>query len=443
MHRWKTKTVCMFSDGDAKLELIPLGVTLNVSIKIGHDDAAGYNFLYAYLDLELPVGIPLWATGAALYGVSGLNGLNVLPTATNNDWYGWYAGPPEKFSVTDSEKWKPMQGGQAFGAGMVLGALFDAGHVVSAKALFALVLPGPVILVNGKANFLQVAPELSDPNSEGAFDMLAVLDANAGFLQMNIDAGWSARNLIDIAASAEAYFDFSNPANWHFYLGKKKPDSDRIRAYLVALFHADAYLMITMDGIKTGFGVDWGQDWKFGPVKVILQSTVAADGKISWQPAQLKGSLSLAGNFDVAAAGFETGLNASATLSGEYPTPYQVLGDLELTVKLPFPLKDLHETMVLDWKEVVIHRQKIPSDYLALSILSWMRPGNSAAHRRNWTRHPLISIRDLWCLWMGGLRWCSIVPSRMSRAESTSSMWLFIQEGRGSAITFSITRFMK
>ena len=338
-------------NGDAKLELIPLGVSLDASLKIGHDDAAGYNFLYAYLDLELPVGVPLWATGAALYGVSGLNGLNVLPAATNNDWYGWYAGSPDKFNVTNSEKWKPAQGGQAFGAGMVLGTLFDAGHVVSVKALFALVLPGPVIFLNGKANFLQVPPQLSDPASEGAFDMLAVLDANAGFLQMNIDAGWSARNLIDIAASAEAYFDFNNPANWHFYLGKKKPDSDRIRAYLVALFHADAYLMISMDGIKAGFGVDWGQDWKFGPVKLILQSSIAADGNISWQPAQLKGSLSLAGNFDVAVAGFETGLNASATLSGKSPTPYQVRGDLDLSVKLPFPLKDLHEAIVLEWKE--------------------------------------------------------------------------------------------
>src|SRR5262249_24846901 len=78
---------------------------------------------------------------------------------------------------------------------------------------------------------------------------------------------------------------------------------------------------------------------------------VAADGKISWQPSQLKGSLSLAGNFDIAVAGFETGLNASATLSGKSPTPYQVRGDLELTVKLPFPLKDLNESIDLEWEE--------------------------------------------------------------------------------------------
>ena len=104
-------------NGDAKLELIPLGVALDAAIKIGHNDAAGYNFLYAYLDLELPVGVPLWATGAALYGVSGLNGLNVLPAATNNDWYGWYAASPDKFNVTNSEKWKPVQGDRHLGQG--------------------------------------------------------------------------------------------------------------------------------------------------------------------------------------------------------------------------------------------------------------------------------------------------------------------------------------
>ena len=58
--------------------------------------------------------------------------------------------------------------------------------------------------------------------------------------------------MIDIAASAEAYFDFASPRNWHFYLGQDEPEDRRIRAELLSLLHGDAYLMIDSDGIATG-----------------------------------------------------------------------------------------------------------------------------------------------------------------------------------------------
>jgi hypothetical protein len=354
--------------GDAKLSLLPLGIGLDASLKIGHDTEADFNYLYTFLSLQLPIGIPLWATGAAIYGLSGLYGMNVSPTTRQGDWYGWYLDEP-KFDVTNTDKWAGELDGRAFGAGLVLGTLFDGGRVVSAKALFAMVLPGPTILLDGKANVLQLPPELTDASSEGIFDALAVLDAQAGNLQLDINAGWNLAKVVDINASAEAYFDFASPRNWHLYLGQDKPDDRRIRAYVISLFHADAYLMIDSHGIAEGFGVNWGEDWRFGPVRIVARAWIEAGAGITWQPPQLEGSLSLGGEFEVSIAGFGVGLAVEASLSGKAPTLYWVKGDLHLQVKLPVPIKDLNEDILLEWKQDEIPPSEDPFKTIGLEHL--------------------------------------------------------------------------
>lgn len=340
-----------YFQGNANLDIIPIGIHIDASMKIGSNLADGYRYLYTYMDLNLPIGIPLFATGAAIYGFSGLYGMNVGPSAQNSDWYGWYAGPPEPFNVTHSGKWIGENDGKALGAGLTIGTLFDAGRVVSAKGLFALILPGPVIILHGMANLLQMPPDVNEPSSQGVFNMLAVLDMLAGSIQLNIDAGWGKPNVLDIAASGEAYFDFANPGNWHFHLGKDEPADRRIRAYMLSLFQADAYLMIDRDGIATGASISWGIDWKFGPVKVVLRAWIGGDAAITWQPAQLEGRLYVGGEFEVSIAGFGVGIGAEAELSGAAPTAYCVRGTLYLRVKLPTPIKDLEEDILLEWKK--------------------------------------------------------------------------------------------
>ena len=170
-------------------------------------------------------------------------------------------------------------------------------------------------------------------------------------MQVDIDAGWQQAQVLDINASAEAYFNFSNPRLWHLYLGQDTPEDKRIRASALGLFSADAYLMIDSQGIASGFGVSWGEDWKFGPVKVVLKSWIEAAAAITYQPPQLEGSLSMGGDYEVSVAGFGVGIAMEATLSAKAPTLYWVKGRLDLDIKLPVPLKDLHEQILLEWKE--------------------------------------------------------------------------------------------
>ncbi len=353
--------------GNADLALLPLGIRLDASLKIGRNLEQDYKFVYAYLDLTLPVGLPLFATGAALYGFSGLYGVNVGPSAQDGDWYGWYAGPPAPLDVTHSDKWISAADGNAVGAGMTLGTLFDLGRAVSVKSLFALVLPGPVILLQGKANFLQTPPDPEDPTSEGVLSAFAVLDTTAGSLQLAIDAGWSLGQVVDIAATADAYFEFPDPRNWHLYLGQDQPEDRRIRASLLALLHGDAYLMIDGEGIATGAAISWGDEWKFGPVVVTLRAWIGAQAAIEWQPAQLEGSLNLGGEFAISVAGFGAGLSVEALLAAKAPTLYWVRGELGVVVKLPWPLDDIEESIVLEWREEATPPSEDPFESISLA----------------------------------------------------------------------------
>src|SRR5699024_5408027 len=126
---------------------------------------------------------------------------------------------------TGLDKWTDKQDSLAFGAGMTLGTAADSGYLVSAKTLFALILPGPIVLIEGKANLLDTRPS-HDGVGEGAFGALAVIDNRAGEILMNVDAAYkidSAGRVLDIQAGAEAFFDYHQSNNWHFYLGRNDP----------------------------------------------------------------------------------------------------------------------------------------------------------------------------------------------------------------------------
>ncbi len=340
-----------FFRGDLSARIVPLEVAIDGGVLVGQNtDSDPFNYLYLYLGVELPVGIPLGSTGAALYGFSGMFGVNVRPARDEDDWYLWYSEQSPAFDVQSSLKWGSERDAYAIGAGMTVGTVFDTGYSVSAKALLALLMPGPVVMLHGMANILQVKPELEGA-SEGTLNMLSVLDGNAGTFQMNIDAGWGVPKIVDVEAAAEAFFDFARPAEWHVWIGKDTPESERVRADVLALLHADTYLMLDAAGARQGFGVTLGQSWEFGPVALTLRAWMSAQAELSWRPAHVSGSIGMGGEFELAVAGFSLGVSVEANLSGESPTIYSVGGELTVRVDLPTPLHDFERTIDFYWEE--------------------------------------------------------------------------------------------
>jgi hypothetical protein len=355
-----TATGARLFTGGLGLGLDALDVGIDAGITVGRlpDDT----FVLVTLGVNVP--IPIAATGAALYGLQGLFAMNMSPVVTNGgwpidaapptvpkgDWYGWYKTVPPVFAVDEPAKWSPDPGAWAFGAGLTIGTLPDAGFSVNTKALLVVLLSGPVVLLEGKADIFKVPPQLSGA-TEGTLSLLAAVDGRAGTLQLGIDAQWSLVKVIEIAASTDAFFDFDRPEAWHLWLGQKTPESARIRADYLALWHADAWLMLDATGVNTGLGVGFGDAWTFGPARLVLEAWIGGEASLSTRPPQLAGQLAIGGEAAVSVGPFGTGIRVDAALSGESFAPYEVKGTLAVVVDVPKPFKDLDVEIALEWSQ--------------------------------------------------------------------------------------------
>ena len=290
---------------------------------------------------------------------------------------------------------------------MSIGTLFDAGWSVSTKALLVVLLPGPVLLVEGKADLFKVPTQLGSATEEGTLSLLAALDGRAGTLELGIDAAWELARVLDIAAGTEAFFDFDRPDAWHLWIGQETPNSARIRADVLALFHADAWLMLDAGGIASGLGVSWGDSWKFGPVRLTLSSWIEARAALSRRPAQLSGSLSLGGEMSVHTGPFGIGIAVEAGLDGQSLTPYLVAGTLSVVVELPKPFKDLDLDVGLEWRSDASQRSRTPGRRRSWSTNAALRAGGRRSAAAPPTTPPPTRR---WYRWMPTS--CSPSPSR-------------------------------
>ena len=344
--------------GGVKLTLYSLNLEIDAEILVIR--TGGMTAFYVYVNSDFPAGIPLASTGVALYGLGGLVGQNVAPNKTAEEaWYeNWYKGKrlegdPQEPGVASSAKWDPESGSMAFGAGVTVGTVSDNGFAVNGKLLLVLILPGPVILLEGRANLLTERSKLSG-TAEPTFEALAVLDGRAGQFFLNVAAHYkkdSEGRIVDIRAGAEAFFDYHRADAWHLYLGQDEPRDKRIRAAVLSLFHADSYFMLTGRDLRFGFWVGFDESWRFGPLTAGLSAWIAADAAVSWKPVHVHGQLQLHGAFELSAFGVGLSVGVDARIAADAPTPYHVLADLHVELGLPWPLPDLEATVGLEWGE--------------------------------------------------------------------------------------------
>ena len=133
-----------------KLSLDSVGLAIDVGIMVGRMNDGTF-FFYLYIGVDLPVGIPLFSTGAAIYGFAGLLAVNLQPARVADEhwYYGYYKRSP--VGVTPPEKWAVKRDAFAVGVGTTIGSMPDTGYAISAKVLLILSLPGPRILLQARA----------------------------------------------------------------------------------------------------------------------------------------------------------------------------------------------------------------------------------------------------------------------------------------------------
>ena len=351
-------------DGQIKLRLNSIKMDVEGQLVIGSVAATattpGYKFFAIYVGVELTTGIPLASTGLGLFGFAGLLAIGMEPDKhADEPWYGiapsegWYKRGT--VGVSDLTKWRNQDGSMAFGAGVTLGTYSDNGFTFNGKVLLAIVFPGPIVLLEGKANLLKDRAKLS--SGEPMFRSLAVLDNRAGSLLIGLDVKYqydkNEGKVIKIGAGTEAYYKFSDPMAWHIYLGENEPRERRIQARILSLFDANAYLMLDARKLAMGSWVGLDRNWQYGPLSVKLQAWMENNAILSFKPAHLHGDLWAHGAVELAALGFGMGLTIDARLEADVRTPFHVLGEFDVEFRLPWPLKKKHfdAHVKLEWPE--------------------------------------------------------------------------------------------
>lgn len=371
-------------DGDISLELLALGLTIDGTLVIGTavpQSGPRYRFFAIYLDVELPVGIPLGSTGVSLYGFAGLFANNMEPDRhAAEPWYGigtagWYHRP--EVGVTDLKaKWRNERRSLGFGAGVTLGTGSDNGFTFAGKVLLLVIFPGPIIMLQGKANLLKERAKLSD---EALFRSLTVLDFRSDTFLMGLDAQYKTGDsgeLIDLKVGAEAFFDFKDPLAWYIHLGEKEPRERRIRASLFRIFEANSYLMIDAHQLATGAWVGFGKSWSFGPVGLVMEAWIEGNAAISWKPAHFHGDLWLHGALAIRVFKFRLGLMVDAAISADVFKPFHVKAEIAASIDLPRPFKSRSVKAVLEWgpdhgiPPVPLPLQEVAIEHL-LSTTTW------------------------------------------------------------------------
>ena len=362
-------------NGNLKLTIDDLGVEVDASLVVGDQNGTLYFFLS--LQMDLPAGIPLFITGLGIYGFAGLIAINMAPNRQpDQDWYsGWYKGSP--IGVTDGSKWMPQDGAVALGLGTTIGTEADDGFSCSAKALLVIVLPGPDLIIQGKASFLSIRPGALSPD-EGTLDALFVLDVPDCLFQADIAATYQIPLLLNIGGGAEVAASWApTPPTvpkdlWHFYLGTK---TTPLKATILGVFNADAYLMLSKNnGLIIGgdFGVSAKVD--FGIAKAWYAWTMSGFATLNTNPDQFDASLTLSGSAGLNAFGVGMSIALSANVEAQGPKPWKIVVDLKLEIKI-----DLFFTH-LDFKcDLSLTWQQAASQSLVTPIVSAIASDNLVA----------------------------------------------------------------
>lgn len=345
--------------GELKLNLPTIDLKIDAVVVFGSDrnkqTLKRYKYFALYADGEFGTGIPLLNTGIALKGIAALFSVNYAPDKPDEwMWYSmdqsksWFHKP--KKGVTDLiGKWAPEQGTLALGAGVLLATASDNGYLFSGKFLLLFLFPGPVIMLDGRCDFLKKPTAKSD-SAEPMFHSLIVLDTRAGYFLAGLDAKWKydaeSGKLVEIAGSAEAYFNYMDPRLWHIYIGQE-PLAQRIQANFAGAFQANAYFMLDGQRLALGVWIGKNEHYQFGPVGADLEAWLDANAVLSVRPAQLAVGLWLHGLLAIKVFKFRFAIGLDARLSAQVAKPFHILGTLTITIETR--LKDFEIELRLEW----------------------------------------------------------------------------------------------
>jgi hypothetical protein len=338
--------------GAVELKIKSLRLSFAAAVVCGFNGSDRY--FAVYFSGDLPAGIPIGATGLAIFGIAGLFAIGMEPKREPSmPWYSldqgnsWYHLPQR--GVKDFSKWTAKAGSLALGAGAVIGTQSDDGWAFSGNLLLLLILPGPILMLQGEGTLLS---QRMAREGRGDFGALAVLDGRAGNLTIGLDATY--RNgrggeLVDMQLGCETFFDFNDGSAWYVHFGLREPRSRRVRARLFQLFDVNAYLSLDPHGIGCGAWGGFSENWQLGPLSLGAEAWLEVNTDLAFKPVHFSGNAWLHGSLTAEVFGFGFGFGLDAAISGDVFEPFRLEASFSVRCELPFPLDDVEVGVVLRW----------------------------------------------------------------------------------------------
>lgn len=298
-----------------------------------------FEYMQIMMALELPPpGLPLGLTPLAIRGFEGKYALNM--TSSMDPGWEWVIAPPR--GITPLSKMVPYKGGKMLGAGLKITS--TDGTLVAINALLALMLPGPVVLIEGRGAILTKASDQSSP-TDPPFYALVVINGKENYFTANLSCSADlAKGIIKVTGTVEFFFDFERPSNWHIYLGQAEPKNKRIQGISFKVLKSQMYFEM-YDGPRIAAGAYVGinerKNFKVG--YAVVKAYIEGGVDLSWKPEHAAGFLAFVAEITVRACGFGAGLGVSGEVDAKCPYPRRL--HLEVAYRfvfnLPWPVPDV------------------------------------------------------------------------------------------------------
>lgn len=316
--------------GQGHLELSALDMGMQIGVIVGYDQPNDFSYLYLFADARLlPTGIPIGQSGLSIYGFQGLIAYNMALALDQNlpedeRYYELFVAPP--IGITDIGKWEKRLNQNALGIGVVLGTA-DKGFSFNVKGLFAVAFPDLVLLLQAKANFIKLKPDLKT-SSEGTMDALMVFDSVQNTFTFDVVASWGIPSIVEVTGSARVFFDFDDPGAFYLRIGQDQ-DNKRVSANVIRwgskwLFSAGFWFELNAQGVVTGVLIEVGVRYEKGGFWIEAIGRARGEMKLFWEPPQWEGAVSLEGRIGAGYRGISVGISLGGSAQVRVARPMEV-----------------------------------------------------------------------------------------------------------------------
>ncbi|GLQ07600.1 hypothetical protein [Sneathiella chinensis] len=316
-------------------------------------------------DLSFKPGIPLGATGTALYGMGLTYAQNARPDTEDGDYPGWFLRTDPAFT-THASKWLPKGDHWGFGASVSLGSQPDDGRSWNVTAGLFLLLPGPVIGITGKGSLFAPPPPLPAGGTgrsvnapfAAAISLDLLNDRLKAELTADIEVAAGGTSLLELYVPAKVDASLGAPLDMSLSVGQYQPMDARVVGKALSLYEVTSYIMATTQGIEDfpqpginlpGFAMAYGGS---GGLSVGFSSAIA-ELKLSVHagfdlgvslasPPMMVGQVFIDGSLVARLACVMVNMGIRTELMVVAPDPFELSGKARISVGLPWPLPDIN-----------------------------------------------------------------------------------------------------